>query len=33
VIMELLTKQGESKLVEACSYPLTRAALRLARLH
>jgi len=23
VIMELLTKQGESKLVEACSYPLT----------
>ena len=23
VMMELLTKQGESKLVEACSYPLT----------
>jgi len=23
VIMELLTRQGESKLVEACSYPLT----------
>jgi 3-oxoadipate CoA-transferase beta subunit len=22
-MMELLTKQGESKLVEACSYPLT----------
>jgi len=33
VMMELLTKQGESKLVEACSYPLHRAALRLARLH
>ena len=23
VMMELLTKQGESKLVEACTYPLT----------
>ncbi|WP_454885383.1 3-oxoacid CoA-transferase subunit B [Sphingomonas oryzagri] len=26
VMMELLTKQGESKLVEACSYPLTGLA-------
>ncbi|TXC68057.1 3-oxoacid CoA-transferase subunit B [Sphingomonas ginsenosidivorax] len=26
VVMELLTKQGESKLVEACTYPLTALA-------
>jgi len=26
VMMDLLTKQGESKLVEACTYPLTGLA-------
>ena len=33
VMMDLLTKQGQSKLVETCSYPAHRAALRVARLY